>query len=452
MKNGSLIIKNARIVNEGSVTEGDVRVRDGRIETVGQALAVDDRDAVLEASGRFLLPGFIDDQVHFREPGLTHKGDMATESAAAVAGGITSFMEMPNVKPPTTHREALADKYHRAEGRARANYAFYLGATNENLDEIRRLGPGEACGVKIFMGASTGNMLVDDPDTLERIFADAPMLVATHCEDSPTIQENERIFRERYGEAVPMSAHPEIRSAEACYMSSSLAVELARRHHTRLHVLHLTTARELELFEPGPVGNKLITAEVCAHHLFFDDGDYEKLGARIKCNPAIKTPADRKGLLQGLVEDRIDVIATDHAPHTVEEKNGAYFDVPAGLPYAQQALLTLLEHFHDGVLPIELIAHKTSHAVAELFGIRDRGYIREGYCADLVLVDPARATEVMAADVLSKCGWSPFEGYRFRSTIAATLVNGVVVWQDGALTDAIPGQRLDCNHRDQGLS
>jgi len=444
MSHDSLIIKNAKVVNEGRITERDVLIRAGRIERVGSELAVTEADRVLDAAGRYLLPGFIDDQVHFREPGLTHKGDMATESAAAVAGGITSFMEMPNVKPATTNREALADKYLRAAGRARANYAFYLGGTNDNIEEIRRLEPSEACGIKVFMGASTGNMLVDEPAALERIFADAPLLVATHCEDSPMIRDNERIFRERYGEAVPMSAHPKIRSAEACYKSSSLAVDLARRHGTRLHVLHLTTARELELFAAGPLADKSITAEVCAHHLFFDDTQYEELGTLIKCNPAIKTAADREGLLAGLVAGRIDVIGTDHAPHTVEEKNQGYFDAPAGLPYAQHALLTLLEHFHAGVLSLELIVTKTSHAVAELFGIADRGYIREGYWADLVLVDPARDTVVSRESLLTKCGWSPFEGYRFRSTIVATLVNGVIVYQDGILTDAIPGQRLEC--------
>jgi dihydroorotase len=444
MGHDSLIITNARVVNEGLIAEADVRIRAGRIDRLGTELVAGKGDQVLDADGRYLLPGFIDDQVHFREPGLTHKGDMATESAAAVAGGITSFMEMPNVRPATTNREALADKYRRAAGRARANYAFYLGGTNDNIEEIRRLEPHEACGIKVFMGASTGNMLVDEPAALERIFADAPLLVATHCEDTPTIRENERVFRERYGEAVPMSAHPEIRSAEACYKSSSLAVDLARRHGTRLHVLHLTTARELEMFDSGPLADKSITSEVCAHHLFFDDTAYAELGALIKCNPAIKTPADREALLAGLVAGRIDVIGTDHAPHTMEEKKQGYFDAPAGLPYAQHALLTLLEHYHAGVLPLELIVSKTSHAVAELFGIADRGYIREGCWADLVLVDPARDTVVARDTLLTKCGWSPFEGYRFRSSIVATLVNGVIVYQDGALTDAIPGQRLEC--------
>jgi dihydroorotase len=447
MNNGSLLIKNARIVNEGRIDDRDVLISAGRVERIDTAISTDGHRQVLDATGRYLLPGFIDDQVHFREPGLTHKGDMATESAAAVAGGITSFMEMPNVNPPTTNREALADKYQRATGRSRANFAFYLGATNENLEEIQRLTPAETCGVKVFMGASTGNMLVDAPAILEQIFADAPVIVATHCEDSPTIHANEQKFRDKYGEDVPMSAHPEIRSAEACYKSSSLAVDLARRHGTRLHVLHLTTARELELFADGPLEDKSITAEVCAHHLFFDESSYEELGTLIKCNPAIKTRADREALLAALISGRIDVIATDHAPHTLEEKKQSYFDAPAGLPYAQQSLLTLLEHYSDGVLPLELIVQKTSHAVAELFGIRDRGYIREGYWADLVLVDPEVETVVTPDSLFSKCGWSPFDGFRFRSSIAATLVNGVIVYEGGALTEAIPGQRLECYAR-----
>jgi dihydroorotase len=447
MNNASVLIKDARIVNEGRITESDVLVRGGRIDKIAADIAAAPDEKVLEANGCYLMPGFIDDQVHFREPGLTHKGDIASESAAAVAGGITSFMDMPNVKPATTNRRALAHKYASAAGRARANYAFYLGATNDNIEEIRRLDVGEACGIKVFMGASTGNMLVDDPQALAQIFADAPTLIATHCEDSPMIRVNEEAYREKYGEDIPIQAHPLIRSEEACYKSSSYAVKLARQHEARLHVLHLTTARELELFDAGPVAGKSITAEVCVHHLFYDDSRYEDLGARIKCNPAIKTSADRDGLLAGLVNDKIDVIATDHAPHTLEEKGASYFKSPAGLPLVQHALLTLLEHFHNGTLPLELIAKKTSHAVAELFGIKDRGYIREGYWADLVLVDAQRPTLVSADNVLAKCGWSPFEGYEFRSTIAATLVNGVMAYQDGALTDAILGQRMECDTR-----
>jgi dihydroorotase len=442
-----LLITNARVVNEGSTVEADLRIAGGRIDAVGPSLAARPGERVLDAAGRHLLPGFIDDQVHFREPGLTHKGDIASESAAAVAGGITSFMDMPNVKPATTTRDALAAKYGLAPGRARANFGFYLGATNDNLDEIRRVRAGDACGIKVFMGASTGNMLVDDPVVLEALFADAPLLLAAHCEDSPTIRANEARYRERYGDDVPVTAHPEIRSAEACYRSSSLAVELARRHGTRLHVLHLTTAREMDLFDAGPTGPKHITAEVCVHHLYFDARDYDRLGNRIKCNPAIKFAADREALLAAVRDGRIDAIATDHAPHTAEEKAAPYPEAPAGLPLVQHALSCVLEHWHDGTLPLELIVAKTSHAPADLFGIRDRGYVREGYWADLVLVDLERQVTVTPDSILARCGWSPFEGMTFRSSIDVTLVNGEVVWEDGRLTGSIPGQRLACDAR-----
>jgi dihydroorotase len=370
---------------------------------------------------------------------------MATESSAAVAGGITSFMDMPNTVPNAISRTALADKYLLAAGRARANYAFYLGGANDNLEEIRALRPEQCCGVKVFMGASTGNMLVDDPQTLERIFADCPVLIATHCEDTPLIRENEQKFREQYGEDVPPSAHPLIRSEEACYRSSSLAVGLARRHGARLHVLHLTTARELGLFEPGPVAGKRITAEACVHHLWLDDSRYEDLGNLIKCNPAVKTAADRQALVQALKDDRIDVVGTDHAPHVLREKEQSYFRAPSGLPLAQHALPLMLEHYHDGALTLETIVRKTSHAVADLFGIRDRGYIREGYWADLVLVDLQHRTEVRGDDILYKVAWSPFEGMAFRSQVYATIVNGVVAWENGGLTGEVAGRRLECH-------
>ena len=443
----SLVIKDARIVNEGRTVDGDVLIRDGRIEQVGADVVTPEGAEVIEAGGKLLLPGFIDDQVHFREPGLTRKGDLYTESTASVAGGITSVMEMPNVSPPTTDRTALRAKYLRASGRMRTNYAFYFGATNDNIDEVRNLKPGDACGIKCFMGASTGNLLVDDPQALEMLFADAPLLIATHCEDSPMIRANEQAARDKYGDAVPMSEHPQIRSAEACYKSSAYAIDLARRNDARLHVLHLTTAREMDLFDAGPVTDKKITAEACVHHLFFDDSDYERLGARIKCNPAIKTAADREALLTAINEDRIDVIATDHAPHLAAEKARAYFDAPAGLPLVQHALLTLFEHYHTQRLSLETIVTKTSHAVADLFGVVDRGYIREGYWADLVLVDPEGGTDVDSESILSKCGWSPFEGYRFRAAIAATLVNGQVAWRDGSLTGQILGRPLDFRGR-----
>ncbi len=437
-----LLIKNARIVNEGRIDDGDVRVRDGRIDTVAAGLAGDAGETVIEAEGRWLLPGLIDDQVHFREPGLEHKADIATESAAAVAGGITSFFEMPNTKPPTTSAAALADKYARAAGRARANYGFFFGATNDNADELDHLHPTATPGIKVFMGASTGNMLVDDPETLERIFGRAELPVLTHCEHTPTIEANERALRERLGDAIGPEHHPVIRDTEACWRSSSTAVELARRHGTRLHVLHLSTARELELFETGPIDGKRITSEACIHHLSFDDRDYAQLGNRIKCNPAIKTSTDRAALREALRQDRIDVLATDHAPHTLAEKQAPYMQAPAGLPLVQDQLPALLDLVHQGELTIEQVVEKSSHNVARLFDVAERGFIREGYWADLVLADPSRPTDVADARALAKCGWTPFAGRRLHGRVAATIVSGELVWQDGALTGAIPGRRV----------
>jgi dihydroorotase len=384
----------------------------------------------------------IDDQVHFREPGLTHKADFTSESRAAVAGGITSFMEMPNSNPPTLDLERLEAKHARAAEVSRANYSFYLGASNDNIDAVRAVRVGQCCGVKVFMGASTGNMLVDNEQTLDAIFADSPLLIATHCEDTPTIQANEAEFRQRYGEDVPMSAHPLIRSEAACLKSSTLAVELARRHDARLHVLHITTARELELFSPGPVAGKRITAEACVHHLYFDQDDYAEKGTLIKCNPAIKRPEDRAALLAAVSEDRIDVIATDHAPHTLEEKAATYFKAPAGLPLVQDALPSLFEHVRAGHLSLETLVHKTSHAVADCFGIEERGYIREGYWADLALVEFCAPYARERDQVLYKCGWSPFEGRNFHARIDATLVNGRVAFEGGRLNDTLRGRRL----------
>jgi dihydroorotase len=439
----ALLITNARLVNEGRSIDADVLVRGERIERVASGIPAPAGAEVLDAAGRWLLPGLIDDQVHFREPGLTHKGDIASESAAAVAGGVTSFMDMPNVLPQTTTRAALADKYALATGRARANYAFYLGATNGNLAEIQALRTGEACGIKVFMGASTGDMLVDDPHALERLFATAPLLVVTHCEHSPTIRDNEARARARFGEDVPMSEHPSIRSAEACYRSSAMAVELARRHGARLHILHLSTAAEMELFSVAPRGEKRITAEVCVHHLWFDESRYAELGTRIKCNPAIKTAADRAALLAAANDGRLDVIATDHAPHTAEEKAKTYFGAPSGLPLVQHVLLALVDLARAGMLSIETIVERTSHAVADIYGIVDRGYVREGYYADLVLVDPGRPYTVRAGNLLYKCGWSPFEGHTFSASVDTTIVNGRIAWRDGRLTGEIPGRRLE---------
>ncbi|MDH4047454.1 MAG: dihydroorotase [Gammaproteobacteria bacterium] len=438
-----LLISNARLVNEGEIREVDVLVAGERIEKIAASIAVPNGAAVIDAAGKYLLPGMIDDQVHFREPGLTNKGDMETESAAAAAGGITSFIDMPNVNPQTTTRAALADKYRIAEGRCVSNYGFYLGATNRNIEEIRALKVGEAAGIKVFMGASTGDMLVDSPEALEQLFADAPVIVLTHCEHTPTIRDNEARAKAEFGENVPMSEHPRIRSAQACLASSSMATELARRHDSLLHVLHLTTAIEMALFSRAPRSEKRITAEVCVHHLWFDESRYADLGARIKCNPAIKTEQDRLALIKAVNEGRIDIIATDHAPHTASEKKKTYFKAPAGLPLVQHALLTLMDLVAAGQLGLGLVVEKTSHAVADIFGIVDRGYVREGYYADLVLIDPDSPYNVNSTNLLAKCHWSPFEGHTFGSSIDTTIVNGEIVYEDGSLTGQIAGQKME---------
>ncbi len=440
------LIVNARLVNEGHETEGDLRIRDGRIDAIGRGLAAQPGDLVLDANGRRLLPGMIDDQVHFREPGLEYKADMATESAAAVAGGLTSVMDMPNTNPPTLDSDALEDKYRRAAGRMWANHGFYLGASNDNIAAIRALDPLSAPGIKVFMGASTGNMLVDDPATLDAIFRDAPTPIITHCEDTPTIEANLAAYRARYGEDIPVECHPDIRSREACLKSSVLATSLAKKHGSRLHVLHISTADELALFEAGPLvradgSRKRITAETCIHFLHFDRADYARLGNLIKCNPAIKDAADREALTAALVDGRIDVLATDHAPHTWEEKQRPYAQAPSGLPLVQDALLAALELVHEGKLSNAQVVQKVCHAPAQLFDVAERGFLREGYFADLVLVDDVAHT-VRREDVLSKCGWSPFEGVTFHASIASTWVNGIQAWDGRQLIGTAAGQRL----------
>ncbi len=438
-----LLISNARLINEGEIRDADVLVSGGRIERIaGQIVAADGVD-VIDANGCYLMPGMIDDQVHFREPGLTQKGDLASESAAAAAGGITSFMDMPNVSPQTTTRAALADKYRVAENRCTANYGFYFGATNKNIEEIRQLKVGEACGIKAFMGASTGDMLIDDPEALENLFADAPVMVVTHCEHSPTIWENEAHARAQYGEDVPMSEHASIRSADACLKSSSFAVELAERHGALLHVLHLTTAIEMDLFSNAHRSAKRITGEVCVHHLFFDESRYADLGTLIKCNPAIKSSEDRKALISALNDGRLDIIATDHAPHTAAEKDNTYFNAPAGLPLVQHALQTMFDLVKKKEFSPELLVDRACHAPADIFGVRDRGYVREGYFADLVIVDPKKPSRVERSGLLYKCQWSPFEGHEFSATIDTTIINGTIAYQDGALRGEIAGQRLE---------
>ncbi len=441
------LIVNGTVVNEGRVFEADVLIEDDRISRIESGIPAAARDRIVDASGCHVLPGLIDDQVHLREPGLTHKATIASESRAALFGGVTSFLEMPNTSPPTTDKAALLAKYERASGKSYANFAFYLGATNDNIDEIRALTSADACGIKVFMGASTGNMLVDDPDTLEKIFADARVPVVTHCEDTPTILANEARYRERYGEDVPMSAHPAIRSAEACLKSSSLAADLARRHGTRLHILHLTTARELELFETGPIESKQITAEVCVHHLWFDEADYAELGALIKCNPAIKTREDREALIAAVQQDRIDIIATDHAPHTRDEKAASYFEAPSGLPLVQHSLPMLLQQRKEGLFTLEQIVEKSSHNPARLFGIVDRGFIREGYFADIAIVDLGRPETVSSANIQYLCGWSPLEGVTLDASVVTTLLNGEIVFADGEVAGEPSGRPLEMRSR-----
>ena len=439
----TLLIRGARIVTDGSIAEGDVLVRGERIEAVGGDLGARPADEVIDARGRVLLPGMIDDHVHFREPGMTDKGDIAHESRAAVAGGVTSFLEMPNTVPPTTSLAALGDKMARAAESSAANYAFYLGATADNLDVVRRAHESPACGVKLFMGASTGDLLVEDRAAVARILAASRLPVAVHCEDQAIIDRNAAAVRASLGEAPPCSVHAQIRSAEACLASTSVAIGIARELGTRLHVLHVSTADELELFDRGPLDGKRITAEACVHHLWFDAGDYERLGARIKCNPAIKGRAHRDALRAALLTGAIDVIGTDHAPHLAEEKARGYFAAPSGVPCVQQALAALLDLHLDGLLPLELVAERACHAPARLFGIRDRGHVREGYYADLVLADLARPHRVEREALFSKCGWSPFEGAVLRASIDAVLVNGRVAFRNGRLADGIRGLPLD---------
>ena len=440
------LIVNARLVNEGREFDGDLRIAGDRIAEIGSGLNARNGEAVIDARGRRLLPGMIDDQVHFREPGLEYKADIASESAAAVAGGLTSVMDMPNTSPPTLNRGALEDKYARAAGRAWANQGFYMGASNSNLDDVRAIDPKATPGLKVFMGASTGNMLVDDPDTLDGIFRETPVPIITHCEDTPTIDALLAKYRAQYGDDIPAECHPDIRSREACVKSTKLALSLARKHGTRLHVLHISTADELALFDAGPLVDadgvrKRITAETCIHFLRFDRSDYARLGHLIKCNPAIKDASDREALVRALAEDVIDVLATDHAPHTWEEKHQPYVRAPSGLPLVQYALVAALELVREGHLSNAQVVQKFAHAPAQLFDVYERGFLREGYSADLVLVEDTPFT-VQKSDVLSKCGWSPFEGTTFHSRIASTWVNGRLTWDGTHLVGEPQGQRL----------
>ena len=440
------LIKNARIINEGRMFKGTVLIDGELISKIVESDQIPEEYTfgaiVIDAEGQYLIPGAIDDQVHFREPGLTHKGEIATESRAAVAGGITSYLEMPNTNPQAVTQELLEMKYERAAEVSAANYSFYMGATNDNLEEVLKTDGTNVCGIKIFMGSSTGNMLVDDEKVLSEIFRSTKLLVATHCEDEPAIIRNTAIYREKYGEFVPISAHPKIRNAEACYKSSAKAVELAARFGTRLHVLHLSTADEMKLFNPGKVTEKHITAEVCVHHLWFDERDYISKGTLIKWNPAIKSADDKAALWEALRSDRIDVVATDHAPHTLQEKDHSYFKAPSGGPLVQHALVAMLEMSKKGLISLEKVIEKMCHAPADLFRIDRRGYIREGYYADLVLVNPAHSWVVSPENILYKCGWSPFEGITFSHQVTHTFVNGELVYDNGNVILKKQGKRL----------
>lgn len=441
----TILIKGASLVNEGKIIVADVLIKDGFIEKIAGSIS-ETAGLEINADGLHLFPGMIDDQVHFREPGLTHKADIFSESMAAVAGGITSFMEMPNTVPNTLTQELLADKYQIASEMSLANYSFFMGASNTNIDEVLKTDPKNVCGIKVFMGSSTGNMLVDNERVLENIFREAPMLVATHCEDEHTIQANLALYKEKYGENIAIDMHPLIRSAEACYISSSLAVNLAKKYNTRLHILHISTAREVGLFDNiTPLKDKRITAEACVHHLWFDDRDYATKGNWIKWNPAVKTEHDKNGILKGVLDGHIDIIATDHAPHTIAEKEQPYLQAPSGGPLVQHALSALLEMYHQNKMTLEQIAEKTAHNVATCFNIDKRGFIREGYWADLVLVNLNDPVKVTRANILYKCGWSPFEGQTFQSEITHTFVSGNLAYQKGKFMTNETGKRLAFN-------
>ena len=440
------VIRNAQLVNEGQITQSDVLLKNGRIEKIAASIEAPAGANLVDANGSYLLPGMIDDQVHFREPGLKHKGNFYTESRAAIAGGVTSYMEMPNSNPPTTNAEQLEWKYARAAETSAANFGFYFGATNDNIDDIRALDPSAACGVKVFMGASTGNMLVDNESTLAAIFQDSPVLIATHCESTPMIMANIKLATAKYGNNIPVTEHANIRSAEACYASSELAVALANKHQSQLHVLHISTARELDLFTAGPIEGKSITAEACVHFLHFDDTQYEQHGNLIKCNPAIKSKSDQAAIIAAIADGRLDIIATDHAPHTIEEKaDDSYLSAPSGLPLVQDVLVAALELVHDGKLDLHTVVRGITHNPAIRYNVIERGFIREGYHADLVLVDMNGGTDVSREKVLSRCGWSPFEGRRFKSRVDAVWVNGALAFDGQNVIEHGAAERLQFN-------
>jgi dihydroorotase len=439
----STLIVNAKIVNEGKVTEGDLLIRGERIEKIGKVHELAEQHTVIDAKGSYLLPGAIDDQVHFREPGLTHKANIFSESRAAVAGGVTTYMEMPNTSPPTFTQSLLEDKYKIAAHASLANYSFYIGASNENIEEVLKTDLSAVCGLKIFMGSSTGNLLVDNPKTLETFFSKFQGLIATHCEDEQSIRRNSEAARQKFGEDVPVSYHPIIRNEEVCYLSSSMAVELAKKFGTHLHVLHISTAKELSLFDNTiPLEKKKITAEACIHHLWFNDKDYATKGSLIKWNPAVKSEKDQQAILQAVINNTIDVIATDHAPHLLDEKENTYFKAPSGGPLVQHSVVAMLEMVKQGKITIEKVVEKMSHHVAILYRIKERGFIREGYFADLVLVNPTMPWAVEKKNILAKCGWSPFEGQTFSHKVTHTFVSGYLAYANGMLQNEQMGQRL----------
>lgn len=439
-----ILLKNARMINEGAIKEGDLLISGDRIERIDDHISPRNGDVrVVDLEGRFLMPGIIDDQVHFREPGLTHKGDIASESRAAVAGGITSYMEQPNTKPAALTQELLEEKYQRAAQVSLANYSFNMGVSEDNLEEVLKTDPKRVAGIKVFMGSSTGNMLVEDEKVLNRLFAEAPTMIITHCEDEATIKANLAKAQEQYGDNIPFDQHHIIRSEEACYKSSSYAIELAKKHGSRLHVFHLSTAKEAAQFSNNvPLAKKKITSEVCIHHLWFSEEDYAEKGAFIKWNPAVKTAADREGLWKALLNDRIDVVATDHAPHALAEKENSYMNAPAGGPLVQHALVAMLEQHHRGRISLEKIVEKMCHNPAILFQIENRGYLREGYKADLCVFDLSNPWTVNQENILYKCGWSPFEGNTFRARVIHTFVNGQWVYRNGTIDESVRGERL----------
>ncbi len=441
-KKSTILIKNGLLINEGVKERKDILIKNGFIEKIENHITAKGAKEI-NAEGLIVMPGVIDDQVHFREPGLTHKANIYTEAKAAVAGGTTSFMEMPNTKPPAVTQSKLEEKYQVGANTALANYSFFMGASNDNLDEVLKTNSKNVCGIKAFMGSSTGNMLVDNPTTLEDLFSKCPMLIATHCEDETTVRSNLAIFKEKYGASMPIKYHPEIRNVEACLLSSTLATDLAKKHNTRLHILHISTKEELKLFSnKKPLSEKRITSEVCVHHLYFDATQYDSMGTKIKCNPAIKEPSHKKELFKALLDDRLDIIATDHAPHTIEEKASNYFSAPSGLPLVQHSLNVMLDFYHQGMISLEKIVQKMCHAPAICFEIEKRGYLKEGYWADLVLLDLEKEWTVSKRNVKYKCGWSPLEGKRFKGKVNTTIVSGHIAYRNGRFFEDKKGERL----------